>query len=126
MSDQKSETQQRDALLLKLLKTPPQPRPKRERGEKPPTKRGEALAAKACKDLIAFLAVAKNVIEAAEAFRDCVKCGRSVIVCHLDRDATVIAGKPVFRFELNETLMGYLTASRTRQVVDAGVPSAVT
>lgn len=25
--------QQRDALLLRLLKTPPQPRPKRERGD---------------------------------------------------------------------------------------------
>jgi len=26
--------QRRDALLLRLLKTPPQPRPKRERGDK--------------------------------------------------------------------------------------------
>ena len=39
MSDQESETQQRDALLLKLLKTPPQPRPKRERGGIPSSKR---------------------------------------------------------------------------------------
>ncbi len=31
-------TQGRDALLLKLLKTPPQPRPKRERPEKSKTK----------------------------------------------------------------------------------------
>ena len=30
----KKEEIQRDTLLLKLLKTPPQPRPKRERGEK--------------------------------------------------------------------------------------------
>lgn len=29
----------RDDLLLRLLKTPPQPRPKRERGEKPTSKR---------------------------------------------------------------------------------------
>jgi hypothetical protein len=32
MSDDESD-QRRDALLLKLLKTPPQPRPKRERGK---------------------------------------------------------------------------------------------
>ncbi len=32
-------TQRRDALLLNLLKTPPQPRPKRERGRKPSAKR---------------------------------------------------------------------------------------
>ena len=30
--------QRRDALLLKLLRTPPQPRPKRERGKKKPTR----------------------------------------------------------------------------------------
>ncbi len=30
--------QRRDALLLKLLKTPPQPRPKRERGKKKSTR----------------------------------------------------------------------------------------
>jgi hypothetical protein len=29
-------TQQRDTLLLRLLKTPPQPRPKRERNKKKP------------------------------------------------------------------------------------------
>jgi hypothetical protein len=29
--------QRRDRLLLKLLKTPPQPRPKRERGKDKPT-----------------------------------------------------------------------------------------
>jgi hypothetical protein len=39
MTDRESETQQRDALLLKLLKTPPQQRPKRERGGKPSPKR---------------------------------------------------------------------------------------
>ena len=34
-------TQQRDALLRQLLKTPPQPRPKRDRGAKPkPTSGG--------------------------------------------------------------------------------------
>ena len=37
--DAASEALDRDALLLKLLKTPPQPRPKRERGEKPSPKR---------------------------------------------------------------------------------------
>ncbi len=34
MDDQQTEVaQRRDNLLLKLLKTPPQPRPKRERGK---------------------------------------------------------------------------------------------
>jgi hypothetical protein len=31
--------QRRDALLRRLLKTPPQPRPKRERGEGKPTRK---------------------------------------------------------------------------------------
>jgi hypothetical protein len=35
--DQKAQ-QRRDKLLLRLLKAPPQPRPKRERGEKKPTR----------------------------------------------------------------------------------------
>jgi len=53
MSDQQSDDDQcRDRLLLRLLKTPPQPRPKRERGkEKPNAKkrksqvRGESIEA---------------------------------------------------------------------------------
>ena len=39
-------TQRRDALLLKLLKTPPQPRPKRERDKSVTPKRKKANAKK--------------------------------------------------------------------------------
>jgi hypothetical protein len=51
MSDQGSKDERhRDALLRQLLKTPPQPRPKRERGkEKPkanPSRRKRAIAGK--------------------------------------------------------------------------------
>jgi hypothetical protein len=35
MDDDLKADQQRDALLHQLLKTPPQPRPKRDRGAKP-------------------------------------------------------------------------------------------
>jgi hypothetical protein len=39
MSDQGSDDgQRRDKLLLRLLKTPPQPRPKRERSKEKPTR----------------------------------------------------------------------------------------
>ena len=34
ISDQTNDDQRRDKLLLRLLKTPPQPRPKRERGKR--------------------------------------------------------------------------------------------
>jgi hypothetical protein len=34
MSDEPDTDQRRDKLLLRLLKTPPQPRPKRERGKR--------------------------------------------------------------------------------------------
>lgn len=38
------EQQRRDDLLCNLLKTPPQPRPKRERGSKTPPKAGEEVS----------------------------------------------------------------------------------
>jgi hypothetical protein len=45
MSDQEGDDdQRRDALLLRLLKTSPQPRPHRERGERKSTREGVSSA----------------------------------------------------------------------------------
>lgn len=85
----------------------------------------EPRAKKACDDLIAFLALAKDMPDAAQAFSDCIKFGHSVIVCHVDRDAAVITGRPVVRFQLNETLLRYLIASRAMQVINTGTPAVV-
>jgi len=38
--DENGDTEQRDKLLLRLLKTPPQPRPKRDRGKEQSTQIG--------------------------------------------------------------------------------------
>lgn len=76
-------------------------------------------ADQACDDLAEFIALAEYVPAAAQDFEDCFEFGRSVIVCHHDPDATMIAGKHVFRFELNETLAGHLAAFRARQIVDS-------
>jgi hypothetical protein len=43
----------------------------------------EPLATEAAKDLLAFLALAENEPLAAQAYKDCLKLGTSVIVCHL-------------------------------------------
>src|ERR1700739_2984847 len=68
------------------------------------------LATDAVSDLLVFLTVAENRPDAAFALSECLVLGLSVVVCHPDRDATVIAGKPRFRFELNERLARYLPA----------------
>ena len=76
--------------------------------------RSDPFAHNPCDDLLAFLALAKDMPNATEARGDCVKFSRSVIVSDPDRDTAVIAGKSVFHFELNETLLGYPTAVRAR------------
>ena len=79
-------------------------------------------ADQACRSLVEFLALAKDVPAAAEAFSDRVEFGRPVIEAHIDVDETTVAGKYVFRFQLSETLMRYMTASRAGQGVDPGAP----
>ena len=70
----------------------------------------EPGATQALRDLAAFLAISKNVPAAALALEDCAKLGLSIVVCDLDRDATEVAGKPVFRFQLQEMLARHLSA----------------
>ena len=77
----------------------------------------KSLATNACRDLITFLSLAENESSAAKAYQDCCKLGLPIMVCHLDRDATVVAGKSVFHFELQKTLFRYLAALRAAEVV---------
>ena len=72
----------------------------------------EPGATQALRDLAAFLTIAKYVPAAALALEDCAKLGLSIVVCDLDRNATEAAGKPVFRFQLQERLARYLPAIR--------------
>lgn len=76
-------------------------------------------ADQALDDLSVVMALAENVPSAAKALQDAFQSGRVIVICHPDRDATMIAGQPRFRFELDEGLAGYLAAFRTRQFVDA-------
>jgi hypothetical protein len=74
----------------------------------------EPLAADAAKDLVAFVGVAEANREAALALGECVALGLPIVVCQPDQDAKAIAGKPGFRFELNERLARYLPTFRHR------------
>jgi hypothetical protein len=74
----------------------------------------------AANDLSVFCTVAENRPEAALALRECLDLGLSIVVSNPDRDATVIAGKPRFRFELNERLARHLPAFRAAQIVERG------
>jgi hypothetical protein len=76
-------------------------------------------ADQACRDLIAFLTLARDEPISAKAYQDCLKLRLSIIVCHFDRGATVVAGKPIFYFELQKRLMRHLSAFRAGQLVNA-------
>lgn len=69
-------------------------------------------------ELLVLVTLAKDVPSAAKALQDVFESGAVIVVCHPDRDATVIAGKPRFRFELNETLARYLATFHARQLVN--------
>lgn len=76
------------------------------------------LAADAVKDLLVFLEIANDRPDAALALGECLELGLPIVVCHPDRDETVIAGKPRFRCELNERLARYLPTFQAGQIVD--------
>ena len=74
-------------------------------------------ADQALDDLSAFIALRRNDPVAAKLFEDVQDSGAGVIVAHLDRDATEIAGKSLFVYQLNEALTAYLAAFRASKVV---------
>ena len=77
--------------------------------------KAEPYATQAMRDLIAFVALAKDIPAAADAFEECFKFSIPVICSDFDADATRITGKPVFKFYLQERLMRFLVAARAAQ-----------
>lgn len=74
-------------------------------------------ADEACKDLLVFLALRNDRLDAAQAFEDFKKSGAPIFTCHYDRNRTVIAGEPVAHYQLTECLLRHVAAFRAEQRV---------
>ena len=68
------------------------------------------MATIAMNDLIAFVALTKDIPAAADALKECFEFSIPIVQSDIDHDATRIAGKFIFKFYLNERLKRFLPA----------------
>jgi len=109
MSEQTDDAQRRDALLLRLLKTPPQPRPHRERGAKKVVNLSFDDALAELDGLLVASPPPPAVFDVLDLLADNI--GKMLFVVPEHREAD-IAPEPIVRFEPTRGFLELLSAAR--------------